>query len=207
VKSVFFYKKWSVPLIFILSNFYVTFCQFYSYYNHTMHTVKFKKLVREYKNLVYSQALYSSGNRHDAADITQDVLIKLWNNMDGIRLETVKSWLLKVTRNCCIDQSRKKREQCFTDFNVNDEENSFSQTLPAGEPDPEQSLDKTESQQRIIEAVRGLPEKIRTTIILRYIHDEPYDVIARTIGCPLNSIKVYLHRGRKLLAQVLKETE
>ena len=55
-----------------------------------MHTTKFKNIVREYKNLVYSQALYSTGNRYDAADITQEVLIKLWDNMDGIKLHSVK---------------------------------------------------------------------------------------------------------------------
>ena len=171
-----------------------------------MHTTKFKNIVREYKNLVYSQALYSTGNRYDAADITQEVLIKLWDNMDGIKLHSVKPWLLKVTRNCCIDLSRKKREKYFSEFDDNDEENSIPEiATPANDPDPEQSLDKAETQHRIFEAIKELPEKIRTTLILRYIHDETYDVIAEIVGCPLNSIKVYLHRGRKLLAQALKE--
>ena len=167
-----------------------------------MHTNKFKTLVRQYKNLIYSQALYSAGNRHDAADITQDVLIKLWSNMDGIRVQTVKAWLLKVTRNCCIDLNRKKKEQYFSEFN-DEEENYVPQIVTSNEPDPEQELDKAEAQQRIMEAIKVLPEKIRTALILRYIHDEPYDVIAETVGCPLNSVKVYLHRGRKLLAQTL----
>jgi len=170
-----------------------------------MHTTQFKKIVREYKNLVYSQALYSTGDHHDAADITQEVLIKLWNNMDNIQLQSVRSWLFTVTRNHCIDLSRKKREHCFSEFNAEDEENPVSQISTSSESDPLQRLDRADARQRIAEAITRLPEKIRTTIILRYIQDEAYDVIAKTIGCPLNSVKVYLHRGRKILAQILKE--
>ena len=171
-----------------------------------MHTTKFKEIVNEYKDLVYSQALYSTGNRHDAADITQDVLIKLWNNMDSIRMQTIKPWLLKVTRNCCVDLRRKKREQYFAEFSADNVEDSITQTFTADEPDPEHTLHKAETQQQIIDAIARLPEKIGTALILRYIHDETYEDIARTVGCPLNSVKVYLHRGRKLLAQNLIKT-
>ena len=87
-----------------------------------MHTIKYKKYVSEYKNLVYSHALYSTGNREDAADITQEVLIRLWNNMENIKTQTVKSWLITVTRNFCIDMNRKKHEQYFSELNTGDEE-------------------------------------------------------------------------------------
>ncbi len=171
-----------------------------------MHSTKFKKLVNEYKNLIFSQALYSIGNRHDAADITQEVLIKLWNNMDNIQTQTLKSWLFTVTRNNCIDLKRKRHEQYFSELSADDEENAIDRISAEPETDPEQSLDKHESQQRIISAIAGLPEKIRTSIILRYLHDEAYDTIAKTLGLPVNSVKVYLHRGHKILAQKLRET-
>jgi len=171
-----------------------------------MRTTKFKKLVHEYKNLVYNQALYSTGNRDDAADITQDVLIKLWNHLDNIESHSVKSWLLTVTRNRCIDASRKKREYSFSEFEDNGVENRIMQMTTEGESDPENCLNKAEAQQRISDAIARLPEKIQTTMILRYIQDETYEAIAKILGIPLNSVKVYLHRGRKLLAQQLKET-
>ena len=120
-------------------------------------------------------------------------------------MQSVKSWLLTVTRNHCIDLRRKKCEKSFTELNADDEKSPVSQTPASGESDPEQSYSKIEEHKLIIEATARLPEKIRTTIILRYIQDETYDVIARTIGCPINSVKVYLHRGRKMLAQILKE--
>lgn len=171
-----------------------------------MQTIKFTKYVSKYKNLVYSQAFYSTGNRDDAADITQEVLLRLWNNMDNIKAQTVKSWLITVTRNFCIDMNRKKHEQYFSELSTGDEEDVIDHISADLETDPEHSLEKHESQQRINSAIAGLPEKIRTAIILRYIHDEAYDTIAKTLGLPINSVKVYLHRGHKILAQRFKKT-
>lgn len=185
--------------------FYVTFYLLFTYYHQDMQTIKYKKYVSQYKNLIYSQALYSTGNRDDAADITQEVFIKLWNSMGNIKTQTVKSWLITVTRNCCIDMNRKKHEQYFSELTTGEED--IIDHISAGpETDPEHNLYKHESQQRIISAIAGLPEKIRTAIILRYIHDEAYDKIAKTLGLPINSVKVYMHRGHKILAQKLRES-
>ena len=125
--------------------------------------------------------------------------------MDTIQFHTVKSWLLAVTRNHCIDLRRKKRELNFSELSNDDGENPVSKIPAANESDPEQHLDRAEEHKRIIGAITRLPEKIRTTIILRYIQELTYDVIAKSLGCPLNSVKVYLHRGRKMLAQILEE--
>ena len=71
---------------------------------------RFKKWVERYKDMIYNQAYYFSGNPADAADITQEVLLKMWTHFDTITNRTIKNWLLKVTRNQCIDMSRKKKE-------------------------------------------------------------------------------------------------
>ena len=103
-----------------------------------MRNMKFKKIVREYKNLVYNQAWYFTGNSDDAADITQDVLLKLWNHLDRVKISSAKSWLLKVTRNVCVDFSRKKREQCFSEFEADESDNCLEKLLitKAGTSDP-----------------------------------------------------------------------
>lgn len=125
--------------------------------------------------------------------------------MDTVQSQSMKSWLFTVTRNHCIDLSRKKRERYFSELNADEEESAFLQIPDAGASDPERSLERAEEQNRIVGAITRLPEKIRTAMILRYIQDEPYNLIAKTIGCPLNSVKVYLHRGRKMLAQALQK--
>ena len=53
-------------------------------------------------------------------------------------------------------------------------------------------------------AIQKLPEKVRTVIIMREIQDLKYEEIAKTLDMPINSVKVYLHRARKMLFDFLK---
>jgi len=49
-----------------------------------MKKTQFKKFVARYKDLIYSHAYYFMGNKDDAADITQEILLKLWHHLDKI---------------------------------------------------------------------------------------------------------------------------
>jgi len=64
---------------------------------------------------------------------------------------------------------------------------------------PEQEAIKSDLMEHITRAVNDLPEKLRSVIIMRDIQDSKYELIAETMDLPLNTVKVYLHRGRKLL--------
>lgn len=53
---------------------------------------------------VYSFALNMTGNSEDSADITQDVMIKLWDQRKDLKqIKNPKAWALKITRNLCLD--------------------------------------------------------------------------------------------------------
>lgn len=164
----------------------------------------FKKNVAQYKDLIYSQAFYFTGNSDDAADITQEVLLKLWNHLERIEQKAMKSWLLKVTRNLCIDYSRKKREVAASFVAPNSDENeSLLDRLDDG-LDPEQNAINLDLKDKIELAIQKLPLKIRDVVIMREIHDFKYEDIATAMEMPVNSVKVYLHRGRKMLFNYLK---
>jgi RNA polymerase sigma factor (sigma-70 family) len=74
----------------------------------------FEALVEEHRDRVYSLACYLLGDREEAADVTQEVLLRLWRNIDELdvgRDGNVTAWLLRVTRNHCFDLMRKRRSQ------------------------------------------------------------------------------------------------
>ena len=169
-----------------------------------MKKTKFKIYVSRYKDLVYSQAYYFTNNAEDADDITQDVLIKLWHHLDSISHRAMKSWLLKVTKNLCIDRSRKKRELTASVVAANSERNEFQlESVDEGNT-PEEQMIFWDNRARLMAAIQKLPEKVRTVIIMREIQDLKYEEIAKTLDMPINSVKVYLHRGRKMLFDFLK---
>ena len=165
---------------------------------------QFKKIVNNNKDLIYNQAFYFSANKEDAEDITQEVLIKLWHNINYIKPASLKAWILKVTHNLCIDYSRKKKEQIITKYSGDTSQSDIFETLVDLQSNPERETINKDLMEKIIHVINQLPEKIKSIVILRDIQDLKYELIAETVELPLNSVKVYLHRGRKILIKNLK---
>jgi RNA polymerase sigma-70 factor (ECF subfamily) len=66
-------------------------------------------------------------------------------------------------------------------------------------------MEKTELRARIQSALAGLNEPYRSVVILREIQDLKYEEIAQAVDLPLNTVKSYIHRGRKMLREELRE--
>ncbi|UCE17796.1 MAG: RNA polymerase sigma factor [Gemmatimonadota bacterium] len=164
-----------------------------------MKTAQFKRVAQQYKDFIYSYAYYFTGTREDAEDLTQEMLLKIWENMDSLRLGLTKSWVTKVTRNLCIDWLRRRGARPET-----------PPPLDSGERDPdlpapfvESDVETEELRRNIKKAIAKLPEKSRSVIILREIEDLKYEEISEVLDMPINSVKSYIHRGRRLLRQHL----
>lgn len=166
-----------------------------------MKTLRFKHLVKQHKNQIYNQAYYFTNSKEDAEDISQEVLLKLWHHLNSVKSKAVKSWLARVTRNVCIDFSRKKREYSLNELGSGGQQRMID-CRDEAQADPAQLVI---SEDLIRQGIASLPETLRTIVIMREIQDLPYALIAETMNLPLNTVKVYLHRGRKLLAQFLDE--
>lgn len=169
-----------------------------------MKKTKFKIYVSQYKDLIYSQAYYFTKSTEDAQDITQDVLIKLWHHLDNVPRKKAKAWLLRVTKNLCIDYSRRKRELLASAMVVNSDGDEFQYEQEHYGLNPEQEAINLDLKERIMNAIFNLPDKVRNVVIMREIQDLKYDDIATALEMPINSVKVYLFRGRKLLFEYLK---
>ncbi len=50
-------------------------------------------------------------NRMDADDITQEVLIKIWKNINQFNILAAKTWIMKTTHNLCIDYLRRRKSE------------------------------------------------------------------------------------------------
>lgn len=153
----------------------------------------------EFKDAVYGYAYYFSGSREDAEDLTQEVLVKLWRGVRRLRQEPGITWVMKVTRNHCIDWARSRRKKARGSQLLDPEQLAF-QGGGAITADPVQ---RSELRTRIVEAIARLPAKLRDLVILREIEEMKYEDIAETLGMPLNTVKANLHRGRRTLRRFL----
>ena len=164
-----------------------------------MKKAQFKRVVKQYKDFIHSYAYYFTGTQEDAEDLTQEVLLKIWENMDSLRFGLTKSWVSKVTRNLCIDWLRRRGARPETPISFESEDREFEVSAPLEESD----VEREELKKNIEVAITKLPEKLRSVIILREIEDLKYEEISEVLNIPINSVKSYIHRGRRLLREQL----
>jgi len=156
---------------------------------------KYRQWVKEYQDQAWTVARYILKDAQEAEDATQEAFVKLWNNQDRIDPGRVKPWLMKVTRNGCLDRLRRRRE------NV-----EFDESHMAGDvsgPMPDASASETGAWFK--RAIGGLREPYRSLVGLRDVNQHSYEEVAGMLELNLAQVKTYLHRARKQLREQLAE--
>lgn len=133
--------------------------------------------------------------------MTQEVLLKLWEHQDKLDEERLLGWLLRVTRNACVDVLRKRKAY----HNVVAPTSEDLGYAPDHDPMPDDDAEAADFQQHLRRALSRLAEPYRSIIILREVQDMKYEEISGAMNLPLNTVKVYLHRARKKLRDELSE--
>ena len=155
----------------------------------------YRQWVNEYQDQAWAVARYILKDDQEAEDATQDAFVKLWHHQDKIDLNLVKPWLMKVTRNGCLDRLRRRRN------NVEFEESHMAEEAH----EPSDDLASSELGGWLKRAIQGLKEPYRSLVVLRDVHQHSYEDVAGMLELSLSQVKVYLHRARKELREQLSE--
>jgi RNA polymerase sigma-70 factor (ECF subfamily) len=169
----------------------------------SLKNVIYDELVRRLKDRLYGYAMYMLHNPQDAEDVTQEALLRLWTHFDEVRLPRARGWALRVTRNLCLDQLRRRRTAGRRDLTVDTEVTEA--VADDRQPDPPRATDARQLHARLEEAMKRLPEKQRSVFVLREIQGLKYHEIAQALELPINSVKVYLMRARLGLREELRD--
>jgi RNA polymerase sigma-70 factor, ECF subfamily len=164
--------------------------------------LRFRILCRRYGDEIYRFTRSMLGSAADAEDATQEVLLRLWNNMPGIPLLEARAWLYRTSRNYCLDQIR-RRSCVATPVTAGAE--ALDEVVDEGCGDPSRAADLDQLRDRMDAALQSLPELLRTVFILYEINGLRYHQIADQLEIPLNSVKVHLLRARKKLQELLRK--
>ena len=87
----------------------------------------------------------------------------------------------------------------------NDADGSIQLRAEHSGPDPEEIAESVDAKRKIELALKDVADPYRTILILREIQEMSYEQISEILQMPLNTIKVYLHRGRRMLREQLQE--
>ena len=163
----------------------------------------FEQLVTRYRHRVYGFAYHYLVDEDEAADVTQDVFVKMWQNRSELDENRLLGWLLRVTRNACVDAVRKKKAYRRR---VETDSESIADHADRG-PLPDRQTATILFNEKLQTALNTLDEPYKSIIILREIQEYKYGEISEALELPLNTVKVYLHRARRDLRHLLSEED
>ncbi|MBN2346263.1 MAG: RNA polymerase sigma factor [Candidatus Aminicenantes bacterium] len=152
-------------------------------------------LINAYSKSVYNIALNFFAERDIASDVTQEIFIKIYSNLDKFREDrNLTSWIFTLSKNYCIDYWRKNKKFLLNTQELDDRINS-------GAPTPEEKLAKESEIDVLRRKLTQLDPDLRLILILRDIQDLSYQEIAEKLSIPEGTVKSRINRARLKLAQ------
>lgn len=157
----------------------------------------FQLLFETYKDKVFSIAVYASGDRSVADDVTQQVFLKLFTAIHQFRGDSeFTTWLYRLVVNACLDEGRRRRRLL-----------PWGDTVASRNPGDKKPQEEAYARLEVAEAVQAaigeLKPKFRLPILLKYIEGLSYDEIASVMGCSKGTVASRLNRGHSQLAKRL----
>jgi RNA polymerase sigma-70 factor (ECF subfamily) len=146
-------------------------------------------LYRKYAPDVFRFALYLSGERSEAEDITAETFVRVWAAPGRIEMTTVKGYLFTIARNLFLQGLRKRSRHVDLDHEPAD-----AQASPHARAEQKAEL------RAVVAGMEKLPEVDRAVLLMRALDGMPYEEIARALGISLGAAKVKVHRARLALA-------
>jgi RNA polymerase sigma factor (sigma-70 family) len=139
-------------------------------------------------------ALYFKGEQ-DRQDAFQEAYIRYATSDTAFESdEHRKAWLIRVTRNICLDllKSASRRE-------VATDTSTLAETQATGG----QQTDETSLRNDVLDALRALTDPPRTPLYLSVIEEYPATEIAKMMDAPVNTVYSWIARGKKKLREAL----
>ncbi len=155
-----------------------------------MDVISFKREYLSLSDRLYRVAYYILESESDAEDALQELYLKLWQMRDRLdEILTPEAYSIRLLKNICIDRIRTKSKIIFSDI------------LPETEGDVPQDerIDSSQRLQKVLAAIKSLPDRQRQVLTLRMIEGRPYEEIVKITGLNYLTLRVVLSRAKKQL--------
>jgi RNA polymerase sigma-70 factor (ECF subfamily) len=174
----------------------------------------FAWLITRYHQPIYSLLARTVHNSADAADLTQEVFVKVFRGIHGFHGKaSLRTWIYRIALREASNQRRwwirHQQQEIPMEQEMSQGDGGKPVQLKDMLVDPAESpydmVLHQESRARVERALRQVPEPFRTTLILRDIDGFVYEEVAAIQGVNLGTVKSRLVRGRGYLKALLTE--
>lgn len=169
----------------------------------------FEQLVERYQGKMVGYAARMLGDADEAEDVAQEVFIKAYRSLASFRGDSAFStWIYRIATNLCIDRIRKRKrrpQQAYSlDEPVDKEEERGVREIPDASGEPNHNVEREELREHVRQVMAGMPEKMRTVLVLCDIQGLSYEQIAKILKCPIGTVKSRLFHARADLGRRLR---
>lgn len=157
-----------------------------------------EEVARVYGRKIYNFAYRLTGNPADAHDLVQEVLLRVRKGLANYQPGSFEGWLWRITRNAFLDDVRKRKRRPTSPLPDEIDRWGAAQSDAA-----DIELDRITLGDDIQKALLELPFEFREAVVLCDVVGLSYEEIAQSVAVPVGTVRSRIHRGRKLMRELL----
>lgn len=166
-----------------------------------MKIIDFRHELLPLKDKMFRLALRITLNRAEAEDVTQDILLRVWEQRESLgELRSLEAYVLTAVRNLALDRVAKTDN---ANVSLDDVQTDAFDSAPC----PDEDMEQQESLKRVREIMSGLPEAQRTALQLREIEGHSYRETADIMNVSEANVKVLIFRARQAVKNQIDKIE
>ena len=159
-------------------------------------TASFADIVVRYQQIIFNLTYRMTGNEEDARDLTQEIFIRAYMNLDRIDPQyKFFSWLYRLGVHQTLDFIKRRKPLMLT-------ENLMAHDRYA----ENENGNWTEKRMQVRKAIQKLKPKYRLLIVMKYYSSLSYDQMSLITGIPEKKVKSRLFEARQILRITLKSS-
>lgn len=157
----------------------------------------FKLLLNKYQQKIYWHIRRMVIDHDDADDVTQDVFIKVWKNLENFRNDSqLYTWIYRIATNECLTFLNKKKQK--NNIPLDDVLYDLSDSLTESS-----YFNGDQAQKKLQQAILTLPEKQRIVFNLKYFEEMKYEEMAEVLETSVGALKASYHFAVKKIESFL----
>jgi RNA polymerase sigma-70 factor (ECF subfamily) len=169
----------------------------------------FQEQALPFMDQLYGAAMRMTKNPADAADLVQETFVKAFSAFSQFEQGTnLKAWLYRILTNTFINVYRKKQRDPYQgtiddleDWQLGGAESATSSTTRSAEAE---AIDRMPAS-AVKDALQSIPEDFRLAVYFADVEGFAYQEIADIMKTPVGTVMSRLHRGRRLLRDLLAD--